>query len=265
MLINEPIGGDSNDEKSVSLPGSERESRRGFRLVARRIITRNQSSQIVSPVYKVYFDVSQRGYRIGKLEIPIGYWMHTVVHIGSRVAKVRTKKCVCKLISHDRNGAATPSRGFSRWIVAGRSLICNAATLDFLFGLTNATHTLESSDMYIYMRNFVIGRLVYGGNRKVAKEELISLSGRGREERFFWCVENGEFGMLIEIFFLFSDDRVLNYSRLFDKLWLICLRSKGKLNMICSVVNFNCTFFNRLDQIMYFNENCNFNFSHEWK
>lgn len=92
VLINEPIGGDSNDEKSVSLPGSERESRRGFRLVARRIITRNQSSQIVSPVYKVYFDVSQRGYRIGKLEIPIGYWMHTVVHIGSSVAKVAYEK-----------------------------------------------------------------------------------------------------------------------------------------------------------------------------
>lgn len=218
MLINEPIGGDSNDEKSVSLPGSERESRRGFRLVARRIITRNQSSQIVSPVYKVYFDVSQRGYRIGKLEIPIGYWMHTVVHIGSSVAKVRTKKCVCKLISHDRNGAATPSRGFSRWIVAGRSLICNAATR-LPVRRTNATHTLESSDMYIYIRNFVIGRLVYGGNRKVAKEELISLSGgeifvmRGR-----YCEENGEFGMLIEIFFLFSGDRVLNYSRLFGKL-----------------------------------------------
>lgn len=149
VLINEPIGGDSNDEKSVSLPGSERESRRGFRLVARRIITRNQSSQIVSPVYKVYFDVSQRGYRIGKLEIPIGYWMHTVVHIGSSVAKVRTKKCVCKLISHDRNGAATPSRGFSRWIVAGRSLICNAATR-LPVRRTNATHTLESSDIYIY-------------------------------------------------------------------------------------------------------------------
>lgn len=125
--------------------------------------------------------------------------------------------------------------------------------------------TRSRARICIYMRNFVIGRLVYGGNRKVAKEELISLSGRGREERFFWCVENGKFGMLIEIFFLFSDDRVLNYSRLFDKLWLICLHSKGKLNMICSVVNFNCTFFNRLDQIMYFNENCNFNFSHEWK
>lgn len=73
----------------------------------------------------------------------------TVVHIGSSVAKVRTKKCVCKLISHDRNGAATPSRGFSRWIVAGRSLICNAATR-LPVRRTNATHTLESSDIYIY-------------------------------------------------------------------------------------------------------------------
>ena len=34
VLINEPIERGSNDEKSVSLPGSERESRRGFRLVA---------------------------------------------------------------------------------------------------------------------------------------------------------------------------------------------------------------------------------------
>lgn len=32
----------------------------------------------------------------------------------------------------------------------------------------------------MYMRNFVIGRLVYGGNRKVAKEELT------REVGTFW-------------------------------------------------------------------------------
>lgn len=65
VLINGPIEKGSNDEKSVSLPGSRGESSLGFRLVARRIITRNQSFQIVSQVYKVYFDVSQRGNRIG--------------------------------------------------------------------------------------------------------------------------------------------------------------------------------------------------------
>lgn len=90
--------------------------------------------------------------------------------------------------------------------------------LDFLFGAPTPP-TRSRARIYIYIRNFVIGRLVYGGNRKVAKEELISLSGgeifvmRGR-----YCEENGEFGMLIEIFFLFSGDRVLNYSRLFGKL-----------------------------------------------
>lgn len=31
----------------------------------------------------------------------------------------------------------------------------------------------------------------------------------------------------------------------------LCLRSKGKLNVICSVVNFDCTFFSRLDRIMH--------------
>lgn len=77
----------------------------------------------------------------------------TVVHIGSSLAKVRTKKCVCKLISHDRNGTATPSRGFSRWIVAGRSLICNAATR-LPVRHTNATHTLESSDIYAQFCNW---------------------------------------------------------------------------------------------------------------
>lgn len=89
--------------------------------------------------------------------------------------------------------------------------------LDFLFGTPTPP---TRSRARIYTRNFVIGRLVYGGNRKVAKEELTRETFWGRDFCDVWpitCGENVEFGMLIEIF-LFSGHRVLNYSRLFGKL-----------------------------------------------